>query len=522
MKLLHILSFFVGMMLIVGMLYCTDHRHFKKPIVQLGIKPVSECYSNVCIEVNPNIELVEIVFYLAGWNNFPNMDYTYVKDVNLYFRDYQNSSAVMLAKKAIKAGLIYDAIPKFALELDNRTWNKNMLNRVNNNEKLLNELALAINKFANNTNFTKFYTDHRLFYDDQIRLFVQEHPEYKEIPKFIESFFGRKKNKWIFILQPLQFHYSYAGPEKQEMYAFLGICSFINNTTPLYCNASAHEFAHAFVNPEVEKFYSLFKPYHKMFLPVEDIMKNMGYATWKVYLQETFVRAFEAYYLEKTGKIRSLQTFLKKQENIGFYLVKYVYNAYINEYVPQRDKYKTFEDFMPRLAELTGRWYEEGFWKNVSPEPTIGSVFYSFLSGKIGIYFSGGAHVKEYAEHYMEKLQKAGFKVKMAKNANEKENMIIITVASSSVVQELDKYTHLKFTNNSIIGLSTGRVYKGKFLAIEAIRNPWNKKGFILLIVGTTDNVFSIEKNREEKNSRILSCHYAIYNKEERKIVECG
>lgn len=88
-------------------------------------------------------------------------------------------------------------------------------------------------------------------------------------------------------------YYSYSGSINGTVYAFFGVCS-VSGGVPSYCSVSAHELAHSFVNPAVDEYYNKFRDYLGMFSPVKDVMSSMGYSNWKAYLDETFVRAFEA------------------------------------------------------------------------------------------------------------------------------------------------------------------------------------------------------------------------------------
>ena len=247
-----------------------------KPDFQLNISPVSECSGNVCVEVNPYVELTEAVFHLAGWNSGNTTPYT--REVESYFAPYRSHRAVLLAKKALDSGLVYDAIPKFAMGLNSTEWDSYLIKRVHGDEKLLNELAKAMKEFTKEANFSAFYESHREFYREQIGLFLKENPNFTAIPRFEENFFGEKKSRWVFVLQPSEAYYSYSGWRNGTVYAFLGVCSFSNGTYS-YCSASAHEFAHSFVNPAVERHYREFKEYQEMFSPVKDVMASWGTPT---------------------------------------------------------------------------------------------------------------------------------------------------------------------------------------------------------------------------------------------------
>lgn len=481
-----------------------------KPDFQLNISPISECSGNVCVEVNPYIELTDAVFHLAGWNSDNVTPYS--QEVESYFFPYQNHRAVLFAKKALKEGLEYDAIPKFALELNSTEWSEYLIARVHGNEKLLNELARAIEEFAQDSNFSDFYENHKEFYREQIRLFLKENSDVFNLPHFEEKFFREKRNRWVFVLQPQGAYYSYSGWKNNTVYAFLGVCSFSNETFS-YCSASAHELAHSFVNPAVERHYWEFKKYKEMFSPVRDVMESMGYSSWKTYLEETFVRAFEAYYILETRGNQSAERFIKSQESLGFYLVGRVYEAYLTDYLPNREKYPTFNSFIPELARLMGNWYGEGFWRNVSPEPTIRTVLMMFKTKGVRVY-SPNLSESPYVKDYVEMLEKAGFKVTFTSRI-ENGNLVVIALLNSSVVPKFNRYVEIR--GNSIV-LNGVEYSKGVFL-VEALRNP-EGGGFLLLIAGTPD-VFK-RKPSKSSDENLLNYHYFVYLTDLRRAVAFG
>jgi len=139
--------------------------------------------------------------------------------------------------------------------------------------------------------------------------------------------------------------------EGTEIYGILGICGI--ETLPKFCSALGHEFAHSFVNPAVDKHYdTLFKRYKTLYEPVSDKMSKMAYNNWNIMLKETLIRAFEAYHLKETfGEQEAIKRITNDKE-LDFYFVDKIYNAYLNEYLPNRDKYKRFEDFLPEIAKI--------------------------------------------------------------------------------------------------------------------------------------------------------------------------
>ena len=501
----------LSLLVLLFAFYLSQSHVPPKPDFQLNLSPVSKCSGNVCIEVNPYTELTHVVFHLAGWNS--NNITPYAQEVESYFSPYRNHKAVLLARKALREGLGYDAIPWFAMELNSTKWSAHLVERVHGDKKLLNELAVAIKDFVRESNFSAFYESHKEFYREQIGLFLKENPDVFSLPRFEENFFRERKNRWIFVLQPLEVYYSYGGWTNDTVYAFLGVCSFSNGTYS-YCSASAHELAHSFVNPAVEGHYWEFKEYKEMFSPVKEVMASMGYSSWKTYLDETFVRAFEAYYILKTEGNQSAERFIKGQEALGFYLVGRVYRAYLTDYSPNRDKYPTFDSFMPELARLMGGWYKEGLWKKVSPEPTIRMAFLAFKTKGVKLYVAQNISNSTYVKSYVETLKKAGFKASFTKGL-ESGNVIVITPLNSTIAHKLNRYVEIR--NNSVV-LDGAEYFKGVFL-VEALRNP-KGGGFVLLMAGTPD-VFN-RKPSGGGDEGLMNYHYFVYLTNLRRAVAFG
>jgi len=172
-----------------------------------------------------------------------------------------------------------------------------------------------------------------------------------------------------------------------------------------------------------------------MFSPVKDVMASMGYSSWKTYLDETFVRAFEAYYILETQGNQSAERFIQGQEALGFYLVGRVYRAYLTDYLPNRNRYPTFESFMPELARLMDIWYREGFWRNVSSEPTIRMAFVAFKTKGVKVY-SPNLSESTYVKSYVGMLKNAGFNVTFTEELGG-GNLIVIAPLSSPVVSRI-------------------------------------------------------------------------------------
>ena len=159
------------------------------PPTQLDFTPVEVNLSpRVHLEIDPRAELIQIIYFIANpkWYQervSPSLvganmyNYHYMKDVAEYFENYTNATAVRMVPMMIEQGIAYDAIPEFALHLnpvnfsEDMNWSDMLKLRPWLNVTLLNEFAGAVAQFANETDFWKFYNEHRAFYNETLHKF---------------------------------------------------------------------------------------------------------------------------------------------------------------------------------------------------------------------------------------------------------------------------------------------------------------------------------------------------------------
>ncbi|WP_056934368.1 DUF4932 domain-containing protein [Thermococcus barophilus] len=501
---------------------------------------------NIFVEVDPRVELVETIFYFTDWGKmqgFPagyEQGYQYLRDINSYFSKYRFHRAVKLAQKAFKSGMAYDAIPYFALFLDRETfekakpWDDYIISRVGGNVTLLNELAEAVRDFAKESNFWEFYRNHEPLYERAIGNYLSS-VNLGNITKTEEQFFGENVKEWHVVLQLAQWGNSYGPhfdtPDGKIIYGLLGVCGITYNGTPEFCNALVHEFAHSFVNPTVERYFDLFENYSLLYEPVWLRMEKLAYGSWKVMLDETFVRAFEAYYIHMTKGDFYARRFLVRQIALGFYFIHDIYAAYL-EYSKNRNRYETFEDFLPELAKVIGDVYNRTFGDKMDKLEN-GEYVYSFMkhskSGRIVIVYgtinpdrSGNEHDKQLAELIWRSLTHRGYNVTVKTDTEVTEEdlksylILIGGPVANNVTRQVNDLLKVRFIKKNgeyvLYSEYTNRTYLSKDVGVlEVIRNPWNVGKLITLIAGITREGTFVPYTPD-----IL--HYCIYNRDWRNI----
>ncbi len=490
---------------------------------QVDFTPVEGNLSpRVHLEIDPRVELIQIIYFIANPTWYQERvspylvgaspyNYPYMRDVSEYFGNYTNATAVRMVPMMVEEGVAYDAIPEFALHLNPinfskaMNWSDMLKYRPWLNVTLLDEFAGAVARFANETDFWKFYNEHRTFYNETLRQFEEGNGEtILNVTRFEESFFGENASSWTIVPLTLISRHGFGIPMNRNggkyVYAFLGF-NYVRDGVPVVHISNTgitflvHEFAHSFVNPAVDKYYSLFQPYESLYDPVREKLSMMAYTNFRIMLYETFVRAVEAYYLSVTGSGEEAKRKLGMY-SVSFYFIKEIYNAYVNDYMKHRDVYRNYTDFMPKLAKVVGEVYNETDGeKKVKPPMTV----YDFLkransTGAI-VSYSPESYSRRVAENDYHWLLSLGINatLKPVSNLTEEElkgNLMLVLYSTSSLLKELNRNALVTVNGSRFYSRPSGETYTGELEVFEVFRNPWNESSVVYLAVGNNERAF--------------------------------
>jgi len=475
--------------------------------------------SRVHVEIDPRLELVQIIYFLsnsdwyrkhaspyrAGANPY---NYPYLRDVLNYFGNYTNATAVRMVATMVDNSLAYDAIPEFALHLNpanfsrDMNWSDMLKLRPWLNVTLLNEFARAVAQFANETDFWRFYNEHRAFYNKTLLEFEANGRRILNVTRFEENFFGENISSWTIVPLTLiaydGFGYHLNEGGKKRIYAFLGFDRIEGGVPRVYLSQTGitflvHEFAHSFVNPAVDEYYYLFKPYESLYDPVREKLTRMAYPNFKVMLYETFVRAVEAYYLNVTGHPDEALDDLIKNRNLGFYFIGDVYRAYVDDYMKHRDVYKNYTDFMPELARVIEEVYNRtDGGRNLTLPITVWDFVTAANNSGVVISYGASPAEKQLAEFVFESYTAEGIRatIKPVSNLNSsdlRKNLVLVLLSNASVLSKLQENTPVFVNGTTVKSRITGKTYSGNLRVLEVIQNPWNQSALIMLVIGTDE-----------------------------------
>ena len=327
------------------------------------------------IEVDPRVELIGIVFRLAG-----NYEYnqgrirSYVRDVERHFGDFDEHRVVKLAARLRSTRrMSCDGPMSLAIHIDRQfrprkpfeQWPWGLDGRWKKQEAA--EFLEQLRQFAAETKFNEFYQTHTALYETGIRscrAVMAQH----DLQTWLGEFFGAEETGRLRLVLGLLNGPSNYGPRYtaggiHEKYAIVGMPLPDADGNPVFRPAkletTAHEFCHSFSNPVVEKHLEQLRPAgEKLYAAKAPAMKRIGYQNWQSLMYESAVRACVASYMRNSFAPESLQRYLDEETGKGFVWTKELSNRLLI-YEASRNKYPTFESFFPEFVAFFHEYKEK-------------------------------------------------------------------------------------------------------------------------------------------------------------------
>lgn len=322
----------------------------------------------VSVAVDPRVELVSIIFRLAG-----NKEYNrgrvpgYVKDVEEHFGPHKDHPAVKYASELrTRRHISYNAPMGLAVyltdtvtfgeraplsplpaELDDR-WTP----------ETAREFIAQARKFSEDTGFNAFFEAHRPLYQASelgLREVLDKHARLE----WFDSFFGpREGAEFKAVVSLLAGGGNYGASLKlpgggEELYSVLGVWRADKEGNPVFppdmASTLVHELGHSYTNPVVESFRrQLRKPGEKLYAQVAERMKEQAYGNWSTMMMESVLRACELRYALATGGPEAVKKSVAYENSRSFYWVAEL-GELLARYEEQPRKYKDFAEFFPEV-----------------------------------------------------------------------------------------------------------------------------------------------------------------------------
>ncbi|WP_417611024.1 DUF4932 domain-containing protein [Owenweeksia hongkongensis] len=293
-----------------------------------------------------------------------------------FFAEYKNHPAVLETQNMLNAtsstgdmilqGLLYfEELPSNSLkhEISSEYWNKR--------KDSLTAYINTLQNFYEDARVGEFISKHSYFYEGAIAE-AKSYLDDNLIP-IMEDYFGMKNHAYHMILIPNSpFGMGFgANTKSEDGDIFFQIISPANDVEwdssstyesygfsgegadEYYRDLVVHEFCHPFITPyiESEKLKSQIAKTDSLFVPkLDSIMSKQGYGTWWGFVNEHLVRLGEIR-VARAMDIPDLDAMRKYNiEENGFILLPKAEELVLH-YESNRDKYGTFQDFIPVLIK---------------------------------------------------------------------------------------------------------------------------------------------------------------------------
>jgi hypothetical protein len=334
------------------------------------VREASADTMDIDISVDPRVELMSIIFRLAGNNEYNQCQIPkYDKDIEAYFKPYKDHPAVKFAiELRNRRGVSFDAPMSMAVHLTDA----NAINELVPFEphpadldgrwqyKEAEKFLEKARQFTKDTNSALFFNEHKAFYDETVKTMKDTIRQNAHFEWFDEFFGARADVNSHVILGMANGGPSYGASlvvgGRQHMYSIPGVWLCDPNGKPAFddeaINTLFHELCHSYTNPIVNKFESSLEPAgKKLYSEVEQQMKSMAYGRWQTMMREYIVRVCVIQYHRKYQTPADVKRQLRYELGRGFIDMREL-DEVVLKYEPQRDKYPTFESFFPRVVEF--------------------------------------------------------------------------------------------------------------------------------------------------------------------------
>ena len=329
------------------------------------------------VEINKNVETISILYLVAdvGLNPFSGSLSAEAKE---HFKSYKEHEAIKILNtimdrigfsEPITIVMYLSEVPKAKLI---HKMDENFLKNVSGNDNvekgrmIINQFISALNDFYQAAHVDDFIFKHKEYYDNTKKQVLKNLPDENFI-KTMENFYGKKNSSYTLIPSPILYPFIGFGPRIKtqqglRIYNIFGpLIETKDKTKYKYCfdnkekimEKSVHEFGHSFINSltELPENVEKIQKFSYLFEPIRKNMKNQGYDNWWICVTEHLVRLGEiriSYALNDSAQaIRLREDYVKKRNFIYIPALE----EKMKSYEQNRDKYKSFGDFLPELLE---------------------------------------------------------------------------------------------------------------------------------------------------------------------------
>ncbi|HEX6811977.1 MAG TPA: DUF4932 domain-containing protein [Planctomycetota bacterium] len=333
-------------------------------------KPAGDEKPQIAVRVDPRIELLSVVFRLAGSPEYSQGRVpAYTKAVDAWFEPHKDHEVVKHAKRLrATLGVSYDAVASFAVHLDGidppglavpwsprpERLDKRWL--VPDARSFLGNLA----DFAADSKAKEFFAGQKELHaraEAQMQRVIEQHAD---LGWFARFFGARPTARFQVVLGLLNGGNNYGpsarlGDGGEDLYAILGCWQVDEQGLPLYGRTVVptlvHEYCHSYCNPIVDAhFEALRAPGEALFAMTAEAMRSQAYSNARTLLCESLVRACVVRYRALAEGDKAAANEVAEQERRSFHWTGELAQLLASEYEPNRKDFPTLHELGPKLA----------------------------------------------------------------------------------------------------------------------------------------------------------------------------
>lgn len=331
--------------------------------------PAADSPRTVDVRIDPRVELMSIIFRLAGNPEYNQGRFTmYLKAIDERFGPHREHPLFPYVRNLrATRGVSYDAVMSMAAHLKDPEQLEELIPfdapgialdaRWKPDEG--REFLRLARDFAATSDFKGFMAEHsgmHAMIEARMKAMLAEHADFA----WFDAFFGgRPTATFTLIPAPVNGGQNY-GPRvvyengQEEFFAMIGVWQFDADGLPVFdarvLPTVIHEFAHSFVNDCVAKHAEALKPAGTVIFPkVEQGMRRQAYGNWRTMINESLVRASVIrYILAHDGRPAADRAIAGEMQRSFLWMPGLV--ELLGEYEADRAAYPTLDSFMPRVA----------------------------------------------------------------------------------------------------------------------------------------------------------------------------
>lgn len=328
-----------------------------------NIKTIKIVNHSISYEVNPYTELFGVMSILANKSKLyrqagdERFNKNYRDEILKWFNPFEKHKALsLLTGYTDKYQFNYDGPCAFFLELSDNTKGFSdyiCKERLPISTNKINEFALEIESFIQDTDFKGFYLSNEKRYKRSISFFLNLTESYSP-EKYLFSFIGEKPKQFTVNLMHSVTNSNYGLRTEKKLY----VCIAPNGSSdrdgePNFAfelsditSLILHELAHSFINPMTDKYENILKNINKE-LFCEVFEYNPYGNNLKTAINETIIRSIECMYI-KDFFPNEFAEFLNFYLSRGFSQIPKVIDL-LKQFKKERESYNTLDCFYPEI-----------------------------------------------------------------------------------------------------------------------------------------------------------------------------